>query len=265
MADWGFSRYRTALYHFPYLPWTFLFSAPFYLIGQAAGFYDQRLVYLLLLALALLMAPALVGNTRARLALVACLGLNPIMALDVIFGQNDVFVLSWLIFSLVAWHYWKQCRLDGKACSWALWTSTICFGLACASKPTAWFFAPFYGLLLVSDRLETMAVSWSNLIRAIPAMMRANLARVGRVCADLCCRMLLWDPYAFYDDVWRWSTGQGDTGYQIWGWGASNFILALGLVVDRFAQWPFWILEVLLALPLLIWFLRRQQRASHTL
>ena len=35
------------------LPWTFLFSAPFYLAGQAAGFYDQRIVYLLLLAVAL--------------------------------------------------------------------------------------------------------------------------------------------------------------------------------------------------------------------
>ena len=48
MAEWGFSAYRTALYHYPYLPWTFIFSAPFYVLGTAAGFYDQRLVYLLL-------------------------------------------------------------------------------------------------------------------------------------------------------------------------------------------------------------------------
>lgn len=37
MAEWGFSEYRSALYHYPYLPWTFLFSAPFYLAGQALG------------------------------------------------------------------------------------------------------------------------------------------------------------------------------------------------------------------------------------
>jgi len=30
MAEWGFSEYRTALYLYPYLPWTFVFSAPFY-------------------------------------------------------------------------------------------------------------------------------------------------------------------------------------------------------------------------------------------
>ena len=26
MAEWGFGAYRTALYHYPYLPWTFLFQ-----------------------------------------------------------------------------------------------------------------------------------------------------------------------------------------------------------------------------------------------
>ncbi|MEZ4678129.1 MAG: hypothetical protein R2932_28325 [Caldilineaceae bacterium] len=69
---------------------------------------------------------------------------------------------------------------------------------------------------------------------------------------------VLWDPFAIYDDVWRWSNGQGETGYQIWGWGASNYILAFGLVENRFAQWPFWRLELLVAAPTLFWFLYRQ-------
>jgi hypothetical protein len=69
---------------------------------------------------------------------------------------------------------------------------------------------------------------------------------------------IVWNPAAFYDDVWRWSNGQGETGYQIWGWGASNFVLALGWVDDRFDQWPFLLLEMVLALPLLLWFLWRQ-------
>jgi hypothetical protein len=71
---------------------------------------------------------------------------------------------------------------------------------------------------------------------------------------------LFWNPFAFYDDVWRWSNGQGETGYQIWGWGASNFVLAWGWVNSRFAQWPFWQLELLCALPVLLWFLHRQRR-----
>jgi len=258
MAEWGFGRYRTALYHYPYLPWTFIFSAPFYLLGQAIGFYDQRIVYLFLLAVALALAPRLVQGERNQLALVACLGLNPIMALDVLFGVNDSFVLCWIIFSLVCWRQSQNQALTSAHNPRGLWLSALCFGLACASKPTAWFFAPFYLMLLLR---EQTIVNWHSLPRLL-------LSLIGRVWPALVAFVLLllpylvWDTYALYDDVWRWSSGQGDTGYQIWGWGASNFVLALGLVVDRFAQWPFWQLELILALPLLIWLLYRQKQAN---
>lgn len=257
MAEWGFDEYRTALYHYPYLPWTFIFSAPFYLLGQAIGFYDQRLVYLLLLAIALALAPRLVRGEQAKLAAVMLLGLNPLMGLDVIFGQNDSFVLAWMIFSLVAWTEWCK-RGENR---WRL-ASVLLFGLACASKPTAWFFAPFFGLLILADRPELTGKGWLGIVRAVPSIL-------GRVWPALLVFGLLvgpylvWDAGAFYDDVWRWSSGQGETGYQIWGWGASNFVLALGLVADRFGQWPFWLLEVLLALPLLLWFVRRQQQHNR--
>jgi hypothetical protein len=72
----------------------------------------------------------------------------------------------------------------------------------------------------------------------------------------------LWDAFALYDDVWRWSTGQGETGYQIWGWGASNFVLALGWVVDRFVYWPFWIVQLPATVAMLLWLVRRQQRGN---
>ncbi|HMN31559.1 MAG TPA: hypothetical protein PKE45_25645, partial [Caldilineaceae bacterium] len=39
-------------------------------------------------------------------------------------------------------------------------------------------------------------------------------------------------------------------------------VLAFGLVADRFAQWPFWLPELIVGLPLLIWLVRRQQRAN---
>jgi hypothetical protein len=256
MAEWGFSEYRTALYHYPYLPWTFLFSAPFYQLGQALGHYDQRWLYLALMALALALAPKLAHDPRRRLALVAMLGLNPVMNLDLTFGQNDAFVFCWVLFSLVAWAQWRAAP-SGRGGKWLL-VSTICYGLACASKPTAWFFAPFYGLLLVADQTGG-AWAWRKMLRAG----RTGVARGWPalvVFAGVVGPYLLWDPFAFYDDVWRWSNGQGETGYQIWGWGASNFVLALGWVEGRFAPWPFLILEAILALPLLVWFLMRQWR-----
>ena len=261
MAEWGFNAYRTALYHYPYLPWTFLFSAPAYLLGQALGFYDQRIVYLVLFVLMLWLAKSLAPARQAGLALVAILALNPIMALDVIFGQNDVFVLAWLIFALVAWERWRQARMHGNGARWFLMLSTVCFGLACASKPTAWFMAPFYGLLLVYDdpRLATEGVrgAW----RTVPQIFKRALPAITTFLLIL-LPYLVWDGWSLYDDVWRWSSGQGPTGYQIWGWGASNFVLAGGLVADRFGQWPFWALQILVAAPVLVWFIARQLRAN---
>jgi hypothetical protein len=257
MAEWGFSAYRTALYHYPYLPWTFLFSAPFYLLGQAAGGYDQRLVYLLLMALALALAPRLMRDERRQLALVALLALNPVMALDLIFGQNDAFVLAWVLLALVAWQRGRTRREAGAGGTWALLGAGVLYGLACASKPTAWFFAPFFALLLADGAppggtLRTTARALAlGALRLWPAAVTALL---------LLLPYIVWDAWALYDDVWRWSSGQGETGYQIWGWGGSNFVLAAGWVRDRFALWPFWLTEVLLAGPLLLWFLGRQAR-----
>jgi hypothetical protein len=134
--------------------------------------------------------------------------------------------------------------------------SAALFGLACSAKPTAWFFAPFYALLLLADQ-PLASMTWRQRWSLLPMLVRRALPALA-LFVLLVGPYLLWNPWAMYDDVWRWSTGQGETGYQIWGWGASNFVLALGLVGDRFGQWPFWALELLVALPLAVWLLWRQ-------
>ncbi|MGB2774585.1 MAG: hypothetical protein WBF31_19910, partial [Anaerolineae bacterium] len=262
MAEWGFNEYRTALYHYPYLPWTFVFSAPWYLLSQALlGWYDQRFVYLLLFLLMLALTPGLARRGEAgdsphagspALALTALLALNPIMANDILFGQNDSFVLFWLLLAL--W-FWRRAN-SAPALGWLSphTLSAVCFGLACASKPTAWFLAPFYALLLLRSGLAGRRLAWRGQLtgliwRLLPSVL---------VFAVLVLPYALWDFDALLDDVWRWSNGTASQAYQIWGWGASNFVLALGLVRDRFAYWPFWIPQLLLAGPALVWLLRRQ-------
>jgi hypothetical protein len=100
LAEWGI-EFHSAVYHYPYLPWTFVFSAPFYAWIQGIwGWFDQRLVYLVLFVLTLLMSLRLARTRLTRLLLVMVLGLNPIMGSDVIFGQNDSFVLFWIVLAL---------------------------------------------------------------------------------------------------------------------------------------------------------------------
>lgn len=255
MAEWGFDEYRTALYHFPYLPWTFVFSTPFYLLSRAAlGWFDERLVYLLLFALTLALTQSLAPRPRDKLIAVAIVGLNPILASDVIFGQNDSFVLFWIV--LAVW----LARRAGAGRGTLL--ASAAFGLACASKPTAWFLAPFWLLYLLRDRWGSGLLPPRS---AWPALLTAALRRAWTLPALFLLITLpwfVWDPAAMYDDVWRWSAGQGETGYQIWGWGASNVVLGLGWVKDRFEYWPFIIPELLISLPLLGFLLRRQARRN---
>jgi hypothetical protein len=254
MAAWG-TEYHTALYHYPYLPWTFLFSAPFYLLSRfTLGWYDQRFVYLALFALTLILAQALAGERRDKLGVVMVLGLNPILASDVIFGQNDSFVLFWIV--LAVWLLW----LAEKRTSGGLrLLATAAFGLACASKPTAWFLAPFWVLYLLRGRLG---------VEQDPA--GARLGRlVGRawplalVFVVVVGPWFVWNPAAMIDDVWRWSAGTAEAAYQIRGWGFSNFILALNLVADRLAYWPFWMPELLVGAPLMVLLLWRQIRTNR--
>ncbi len=251
MAAWGI-EYRTALYHYPYLPWTFIFSAPFYLLSQMTlGWFDQRFVYLLLFALTLLMSQALAHTHQDKLMVVMLMGLNPIMASDVIFGQNDSFILFWVVLAL-----WWLRKGQGTL------LATAFYGLACASKPTAWFMLPFWSLYILKE-------DWGD--RLIPPLSRwLFLTKIflWRIWPLLVVMVLtvapwfVWNPDAMIDDVWRWSSGTATQPYQIRGWGLSNFVLAWQLVPSRLAFWPFWATEILLATPVLLLLLWRQTRQN---
>lgn len=258
MAAWGFSEYRTALYHYPYLPWTFVFSTPFYLVSHTLlGWFDERMVYLLLFALTLFLTQRLVRQPREQLIAIAVLGLNPLAGVSLIFGENDPFVLAWIVLGL----WFLQSGQTKRDTRYTLLGSAA-FGLACASKPTAWFLAPFWLLYLLRDQWGTQLIpprgTWltqlMTLLRRGWTLPAVSLLIIGP--------WFVWQPEAMYDDVWRWSAGIGPTGYQIWGWGASNYVLAFGGVSDRFEYWPFIIPGVIITLPLLLGLLWRQVRRN---
>lgn len=249
MAEWGINEFRTALYHYPYLPWTFLFSAPFRLLSDALfGWYDQRFVYLLLFALTLALLPRLARTRERALLLLMVIGLNPIMGSDLIYGQNDSFILAWIVLSLWLWERGRDSRIPRP---WQIASAAV-FGLACASKPTAWFLAPFYLLWIVGNEPRSFGEWLRRAVRLGWPALAAALLVVGPY--------FVWNPAALVDDVWKWSTGAPPTGYQIWGWGASNLTLAAGWVQSRFAQWPFWVPELLIGVPLMAALLVRQWR-----
>lgn len=259
MAEWGI-EFRTALYHYPYLPWTFIFSTPFYGASLAIlGWFDERFVYLLLFALTLLLAQSLARRRIEKLLAVMLIGLNPILASDVIFGQNDSFVLFWIVLGLWLLRWGEE---SGREQAGAALLGSLAYGLACASKPTAWFLAPFWFLFLLRhDWGETFIPPqqrWSTLARRLWRDAWPLLAVMVLIVGP----WFVWSPAAMFDDIWRWSAGTAEQTYQIRGWGLSNFVLAFQLVPNRLAYWPFWVTEIIIAIPLLILLLWRQIRQN---
>jgi len=241
VAEWGLEQ-RTALYHYPYLPWTFVASAPAKVVfDRWLGWYDQRFLYLALFALTMVLLPQLAATYGDALLLTMIVGLNPIMGSDIIFGMNDSFVLPWLVLGI-----WL---LQRRRCLGA----SLMMGLAWASKSTSWFLLPFYVLYLARGA------------RGLPAILHQAARRLWPAAAVFLLLVLpfaVWDAPSLVDDIWAWSAGTSTTPYQIRGWGLSNLVLALGLVPDRQAYFPFWIAQLLVCLPLLLAALRWQAQRN---
>ena len=246
MAHWYSPGMDAALYHTDRPPFGIVASAPFYLLGQKLfGFFDERMVYLPLLALCALLLLRLPAPREWRLALVAAALLNPFFVPTLVYGQDDVLVLALLLLCGGALYGGRYRRA-------ALW-----LGLACATKHTAVFMLPPY-LLYVAARHRgagwrgTLGASWRE---AWPAI-------VAPLC--ICAPFLLWHARAFLDGNVGFLAGTVPHSYPIRGVGAYGFgalVLLGGVARGPNAYYPFALWEAAAALPLLVVLGRRLWRA----
>ncbi|MCB9418825.1 MAG: DUF2029 domain-containing protein [Ardenticatenaceae bacterium] len=225
------------LYHNAYLPFLFIGSIPFYLLSQATlGWYDQRFVYLLAYGIILLVLPLLVEKPHQKLAMLIAFGLNFLFVYYMADGRNDIMIMLWLVLALVLL---KQGHVGASA---------LVIGLAMVTKHQAWFFLPFYFLYLLPKRpnfsdLRTLVVrTWPLFV----------------VTAVILVPFLVWDGTAFVDDTVFYLIGTGESSFPMKGWGFSTLLLAFKLVPSPEAAFPFWIVELVFGLPVLLWLLRRQ-------
>src|SRR5262249_20302248 len=115
-----------------YLPASFLLPAPLIALADAAGWpFDQRLVYVLLYAAGVWLAPFAFHRRGAAELAQTCFAFNPLVVPYVVVGRNDIYVVTFLLFALVA-----------LARRRAL-VFFISLALACAIKQFAWLVAPF--------------------------------------------------------------------------------------------------------------------------
>ncbi len=232
MGQWpfhepGVSR-NPALDHLPYLPFTFLSAIPLYLAAQATlGWYDQRLVYLLMFVALLLMLLQSGRTPRDKLAAVMVVALNPLFVPFFIEGRNDIVVLFWLVGAMLL--------LQQRRIGWA----GLFIACAVASKQTAWFILPFFVLYVLDPATRK---NWRDLVPRARTLLPAILLFVLVIVP-----FLLWNASALLTAVLILPSGNSAEGsiYPIRSMGLGGLALGLGLIKQSTDPLPFWGFQLL--------------------
>ncbi len=229
------------LYHNAYLPFLFIGSIPFYQWSRAAlGWYDQRLVYVLLFAFTLLFLPLLVPTQRNKLIMLTAFGLNFLFDYYLADGRNDIVVIFGLVLTTIL-----------LARRWVV-VSALVLGLTLGVKHSAWLFLPFYFIYLFPEHMTR---------DALRSMLRPILL-LFLVTAAIFVPFLIWDAPSFFDDTITYITGSGPSSFPIKGWGLGTFLLTLRVIPTPESAFPFGFFEALFGLPTLIFLLWRQRREN---
>jgi hypothetical protein len=204
----------------------FLLPLPFLILGVS----DLRLVYLLLLlpALALVVWQAK-GSLRWWLAggILASLEIWNSLA----GGETGILVVPFL---LLAWVFVRR----------NLWVAALCLGLAIATKQTAWFFVPFF-LILV---LRTEGLKKAGLVAGV----------VGVVFLALNA------PYIIMDARLWASSVLAPMGGQIFPLGVGLVALITGGYWHMDSPLLFSIVELVVGLGCVVWYYFNCKRAPYT-
>lgn len=229
-----------ALYHYVYLPFTFLLPLPFQALAEATlGWFDQRLLFVVLFMFVLALAASLTPTGSRRLLVTMALGLNPLLVTYLIEGRNDVIILFWLVLATALLHrgHWRG--------------AVVAMALACVTKHTAWLIVPFFGLYLARIREgRTWRLGQAALI-------------FGLVVGAILLPWILWDSRAFFEDTFGSILGTALPVYPISGLGFGGWLVSIGLLPSATADFPFWIVQLITFVPLLVWLLIRQRRSNQ--
>ncbi|MDE3193212.1 MAG: DUF2029 domain-containing protein [Chloroflexota bacterium] len=238
-----------ALYHFTYFPLLFLVALPLVKVFDALHlFFDIRYLYLpayvATLVLLPLVIPASADRARTfayRVSLVAVVALDPQLFPFVAEGRNDFFILAFFVAGVAL--LMRERRTLG----------VLMFALAASAKLHASLFLPFLvAYLAFRERGRSPREVLTRLARAGWAGVAVMLA--------VFVPFIAWAPGAFWSDIVSYNTGGAAWSYPISGMGFSALLSSIGLIAYPQEDFPFWAFELLAAIPLAVWALRRLRR-----
>lgn len=255
LAQWAFRignlTDNPALYHLAYLPFLIIVSAPFELVARATiGWFDFRFLLVPLFFITVLLLLGATRNRAKNLALALLVALNPMFLPYLVEGRTDAFVLFWLV--LAVFLLQRKHRL----------ASLLALTAACASKQTAWFFAPFY---LVYFLQPSASGAWRAAFASALTKFKSEFRLFAVALAFfalLVLPFLFWNANAFIGDVLRYPAGLGEHSYPINSLGFGGVALALGWIPDNLTHFPFEWLQLVFGLPTLFGLWRFQLKKN---
>ncbi len=235
----GVSVNNYALLHCVKLPWDFISAIPLKLLFEhTIHFYDHRMLYLPLYILTLFLVYAIPQAQMDKNLFLVLYGLNPIFVAATAFGVGDIFVVVWVLCFVYL--------LKIEKIRWA----GFFLGLACVSKHSAWFLVPFYLMFLwfrCRDKKGVFAQGWP--LAVAPLVMLTPF--------------ILWDPAAFWEDIYQYPAGTIPTSYHINGYGFSMLLYTRGVLKSIYSPYPAWLFQLPLG-GLLFIFLYKWQKRRNT-
>lgn len=229
LEQWNFAPHEVnpALYHFVMEPFYILFAIPFYLIStRTIGFFDGRIPLLFLLTVSILVGFLLPKDEEKKRLFATLLAFNPAMLPYTLEGRSDIFMFGFFALSLFALQRKKHI------------IASVFLALAFAVKQSIWFIFPFYVFYLLLKLKDKAHIIKSITFFAI-------------VFSLITVPFFIWDSKAFIDSTISYLSGTTSHSYPVSGYGFGKLLNSTGVIKDTHAYYPFYIWQIVFALPVL--------------
>lgn len=242
MESWHYSdtQVNPALYHFVMQPFYVIFAIPFYLLTtRTIGFFDGRIPLVFLFISLLAMAFCLIKDKEKKMQFVTILAFNPATLGYLIEGRADVFMFAFLFCSLLLLHK-RRYSLGG-----------IFMAFAFAVKQSVWPILPFYLAFLY---LQNKSIK-DTIRQIIPFTV---------IFSVIVLPFAAWNMKAFLESTILFLSGNAIHSYPISGYGLGMVLNDIGVIKDINSYFPFWIIQLAVAGPLLVVLVLWQRRKNTT-
>lgn len=246
LKEWHYDdkEVNPALYHFVMEPFYLFFAMPFYVVGNMLfGFFDGRMPLIFLFLTIFLFASLLVKNPENKRLFLILLAFHPSILPYTLEGRSDIFMFAFLFAGFLLLSRNKYVL------------SAVAIGLAAAVKQSAWPLLPFYFAYLY---FQSRSIK-KTVMRVLPFIATFLL---------IILPFLIWDPTAFLNSTILYLSGNTPNSYPISGYGLGSVLLQLGVIGDKFAQYPFIIWQLLICTPLfivLLWYLKKNPTLKNVI